>query len=231
MKKVLILAIGCSLDPWKKMYETSKETWDSVEVQGVETIFYFGNPIDENTQDRIYFPIEEGYFNMGYKMLEAFKWALENKEFDYVARINGSCYVDKRELIKYIQILPEKEIFQGGIVEHTPKWMWGGLQFIISRDVIQRVVDNENKFQHNLVEDVALSYLITELGIPYTSGKGCSIDRDGENWRLVGYGGESYTFNNFKSIRDNGNFFYRVKQDGDRKQDEYLMKELYKILK
>ena len=82
MKKVLILAIGCSVPPWKVMRKTSAETWDSINVTGVETVFYYGNPVMPNTSTEIYFPVTESYYTMGEKMLLAFDWALKNKEFD-----------------------------------------------------------------------------------------------------------------------------------------------------
>ena len=49
MKKVLILVLSCETPPYNKMVDTSKSTWDSIEVDGVETIYYFGNHNDKRT--------------------------------------------------------------------------------------------------------------------------------------------------------------------------------------
>lgn len=232
-KKVLILAIGCSLKPWNKMFNTSLETWDSIEVDGVETIFYFGNPMQENTNKASYFPIEEHYNTMGNKMLKAFEWALKNKDFDYIARVNSSCYVDKNELIKHVQTLPEKDLFQGLIVpasENQFSWCWGGGQFIISKDVVSKIIIGQSLWDHNIMEDVALSKIVSDLYIPFTNGVACSIDANlsKDNFAYTCYGTTS--FNSDKVVKAEGQFFYRVKTDRDRSVDEFLMKQLFKVL-
>lgn len=232
MKKVLILAIGCQLKPWDKMIQSSLDTWDSIEVEGVETIFYCGEPLKENTGKIIYFPIKESYSTMGEKMIQAFKWALKNKEFDYIARVNSSCYVDKKELIQHIQTLPDKELFQGLIVPESGKnqaWCWGGGQYIISKDVIQNIVDNRFYWNHELMEDVALSDIATRLNIPFTNGIACSIDKKENGWSYTCY--KTPNFESETIVKAEGQFFYRVKQDFDRAVDELIMKELYNVLK
>ena len=116
LKTCLILVIGCDLEPWRVMAETSQQTWDSVDVKGTETIYYFGRPVKDNTDKAIYFDIEEDYYSMFEKMLCAFEWALQNKEFDFVARVNSSCYCDKKKLIEYVQTLPDENVLAGGFV-------------------------------------------------------------------------------------------------------------------
>jgi len=239
MKTCLILAIGCSLEPWGKMLDTSQKTWDSIFVEGIDTIFYFGNPVKENTDKAIYFPIEESYAKMGEKMLQAFEWVLKNKTFDYIARVNSSCYVDKKELIKHIQALPGTDVFAGLEIKATEterRWMWGGGQFLMSRDAAEKIVENKHLWYHGEMEDKALSYIADDLKIPFTQGKALSIDRDGSNiagWVAIVYGGgESFKFTDFADVKKLDNhFFYRVKQDNDRNMDAYVMQQLYNNLK
>lgn len=233
MKKVLILVVSSQLPPYDVMIETSRNTWDSVYVQDVETVFYCGHPIKEDTEKIIYFNVPEGYFNMGYKLLMAFEWALANKTFDYIARVNSSCYVDKRKLVEYVQELPNKDVFAGGVVAASngnPAWMWGGLQYVISKDVINKIVDNKVLFDHKSMEDVAMSHLVTKIGVTYMSGRACSIDKAENEWRLTGYGSDSFIFNNFSDVVKARHHFYRVKYDQDRSVDKYLMENLFKVL-
>lgn len=234
MKKVLILAIGCQLDPWNKMIQTSLNTWDSISVEGVETIFYCGHPLKQNTDKIIYFDVKENYHTMGEKMLQAFDWALKNKDFDYIARVNGSCFVDKKQLVKFIQALPEFNCFSA--LEVTDKdasmnWAWGGGQFIISKDVIEKIVNNKPYWNHGVMEDVALGRFIHKMNIPYLPGKACSINKTGKGWILIGYGGDSIEFTNFEDVKNLENHFYRVKIDNDRDVDAFLMNELFSVLK
>jgi len=229
MKRVLILTIGCQLSPWDKMIQTSLDTWDSFEIKGVENIFFCGEPVKENTDKIIYFPVEESYFTMSKKMLMAFEWALKNKEFDYIARINSSTYVDKTALAEYIKDLPYNNLFEGIEVEANPKWMVGW-SYIISRDVIQKLVDNSQLFRHDITDDLAISYVANELNIPYSKGKICSIDKRDMGWACISYGGQSFEFSDFKDCNKSGQHFYRVKFDGNRDMDAYLMEQLFKNL-
>jgi hypothetical protein len=230
MKKVLILVVSSVEHPYLKMIDTSLNTWDKVEVEGVETIFYSGIPYVEK-EKLIQFPYKESYSTMGYKMLDAFEFALEHYSFDYIARVNSSCYVDKKKLIEYCNNLEEENVFSCIEVASEPIWAWGGGQFILSKDVVQKVLVNKDKYNHNVMEDVALSRLVDEIGVPYHKGKCCSINEATDGWVLMGYGGDSIEFKNFNEVKKLNNHFYRVKIDRDRSIDEYLMNQLYSVLK
>jgi len=234
MKRVLILAIGCNVRPWDKMFDTSLETWEAVKVEGMETSFYFGNPAKHHLK-AINFDLPETYANMGRKMLSAFEWVLKDKHFDYIARVNSSCYADKKQLIKHVQDLPDKNVLSGIKIDagnqYPFEWLWGGGQFILSRDVVERIWNSRDLWRHDLMEDVALSHIALSLGIPFTDGKACAIDKTENGWRIIQYGGgESFEFTDFEKMKETGQHFYRVKQDLDRSRDAYLMHELYKTL-
>ncbi len=232
MKKVLILVVSADIPPYDKMIQTSLQTWDSINIEHCETVFYCGASNKTNTDKIIYLPVKESLHSMGYKMLIAFDWALKNKEFDYIARVNSSCYVNKKELIKHIQTLPDKNIFAGLKVNHSynQEWLWGGGQFIFSKDVIKELLINKSHWDHDLMEDVAVSFLANKIGIPFTDGKACSIDKNNEGWQLTSYGSESFRFTDFKECAKSNHFFYRVKQDYDRNQDAYIMNQLFENL-
>ena len=72
MKKVLILVLSSNKHPYDVMIDTQMSTWDSFEVDGTQTIFYCGDPVKDNTDKIIYFPIKEEYSTMGHKALLAF---------------------------------------------------------------------------------------------------------------------------------------------------------------
>lgn len=231
MKRVLIMVISSQQPPYDKMADTSQETWDSIEVDGVDAIFYFGSPVRPFTDKRIYLGYKEGYHVMSHKTVDAFWWALENKEFDYIARINSSTYVNKKSLLKYAQTLPEENVFNGLIVEGDAyHWLWGPF-FILSKDVVQKYVDNAHLIDHSVMDDMAISKLMHQLGVNPSCGIGCSIDRSGDKWRAICYGTESFEFSQFSDIiKAKDHWAFRVKQDLDRSQDEYIMRELFKNL-
>lgn len=234
-KKVLIMVLSCDNEPHGKMIETSKQTWDSVVVEGVETMYYCGQSDLPDTDNVIHFPVEESLYTMGQKDIHAYMWALQNKEFDYVARVNSSCYVDKQRLFDYVQGLSRTNVFEGVQAphEHAGTYLWGGAHYIISKDVLKAIVDARGMWRHEFIEDVAMSVLVRDLGIPWSiKGNACSINKREDDWLVICYGGdESYEVKELSEMRKYKNqYFYRVKNDLDRGIDEYVMNELYKHL-
>lgn len=232
MKTVLILNLSCDKSPYDRMITNALNTWDSLEVEGCETIYYCGSG-RESTDKIIRLPIKDSLESMGEKTLQAFEWALKNKTFDYIARVHSSCYVDKKRLIEYVQTLPDKDVFAGAeVTGDTTKWMWGGGHFVISKDVIQKIVDNRSKWDHSVMEDKAMSYVVDSLGIPFTQGKSCSINKTDTGWLLLACGnGINVELFDWVDVKKETNHFYRVKQDGDRNMDGVIMNELFKVLK
>ena len=228
MKRVLIMVVSCEARPYGKMIDTSLLTWDSKEIEGVQTIYYCGTSTQLDTDKIKHFPIKDGLYQMGHKGLLAYEWALNTLEFDYVARVNSSCYVSKKKLLDYVQTLPNENIFEGLKIEDKEDWVWGGGQFIISRDVLQKIVDNKADWRHGEMEDKAMSFLAAKLGIPFKEGNACSINKQEDNWGLLSYGfGESIEFEDFKDVSNSPHYFYRVKQDQRRELDEYIMIKLH----
>ncbi|HSN07961.1 MAG TPA: hypothetical protein VLS85_02930 [Hanamia sp.] len=233
-KKVLILSLAYEKYPYGEMVATAMNTWDSIEVEDCETVFYFGSSSKKSDAKNIYLPIEEGLFNMGRKTLLALEWALNNKEFDYILRPHSCIYVDKKELIKYIQDLPDIGIFGGVKVERKEKFdfIWGGTGFIFSRDIVKTLVDNKHLLGITHMEDEEVTLLASNLGIPFFNfNKSCSIDRKDNWWACISYCEKSKIFSDFSDLKGLGHINYRVKQDGNRAVDKLLMEKLYNALK
>jgi hypothetical protein len=230
MKKILILALSSDWPPYDKMLATSEETWNSIEVPNVETIFVCGSSDKENTDKIKYFNVGNGLFDIGKKNVEAFGWALANKDFDVMLRINASCYVDKKRLVEFVEKLPNENVFAGALVNDVQNWLWGGASFVISRDVVQKIYDNRVHWDHLIMEDRAMSYLVNKLKIPFSEGKSGSIDKTDTGWNCISYGGETISFTDFSELKRLNHHCYRVKCDGNRSQDEAVMRELFKIL-
>ncbi len=239
MKKVLILVISSDFTPYDAMIRTSQNTWDSIEVEGTSTIYYcskLDNPNWKNTDKVMYFDTGNTLNDMMEKNAEMYHWALQNKEFDFVVRLNASAYCDKKRMMEYVQTLPTENVFVGVEVTDAAKgaerWAWGGTQFIFSKDVIQKMVNERHNFRRDIMEDMATSFIINKLGIEYTKGiPSCSIDKSAEGWTCISYIGKSITFTDFSDLKNLGHAFYRVKYDSDRNMDKWIMEELFGVLK
>ena len=229
-KCVLIAVISCQEFPYGDMIGVSQNTWDSVHVDGCETLFYCGWPQKQNTDKIVYFNIQESLHSMGFKDLLFYDYALKNKEWDYMARVNSSCFVHKQNLVDYCQTLKEKEVFEGlnvvtdGVIQFT----WGGGQFLISRDVIEKIVANKGQWNHTEMEDMAMSKLVMRLGITPQAGRACSIDAKGSGWTCMVYGhGSGFDFAHMTEFKfPEGQYFFRIKQDNLRHLEAGIMHEL-----
>ena len=228
--KVLIAVISTRQPPYGAMIDTSKATWDSVDTPDVETIYYVGNPGSPLTDRVLGLPVNDTYANMGHKNLAAWKWMLDNRDFDFMARVNASCFVHKPRLAAHCATLSTTNLLLGGTVAGSnPPWLWGGHQFIMSRDVVQAFVDNKRVWPHIHMDDVALSHAATVLGIPFTQGNiSCSVDPHPEGWQVISSDGNNFSFSDWADIRKSeGTVFFRVKQDLERHKDAMIMHQLH----
>lgn len=239
MKRVLVYVISANIHPWRQMIDTALETWDLDYEEDVPTAYYCGNPPHENPAIKSY-PIDENYKTMGQKDILAYRDSLE-WPWDYMARVNASCYVHKRRLLDHVQTLPEKGVFRGVVLGPTitcgtnRAWMWGGGQFIISRDVMEAMVANSHRWRHDVMEDVAMSELVQECGFSLDSqGRFCSVNRVPGGWSCITYGSPigGFEFSDFAEgiSRLEDQFFFRVKDDADRNVDAQVMRLLKQYL-
>ena len=228
---VLILVLSADVPPYDAMIQTSMDTWDSKQIPGCQTVYYCGESSKSDTDKIIYLPVPDHLFNIGNKTLTAFEWALQNKEFDYIARVHSSIYVNKEQLMDYIPYLNQTGVFSGieAPSQNGFQYVWGGTGYIISKDVIRLIVDNKQHWDHTFMEDESMSLLVRKLGIPFTGGnRACSIDKKEHGWQCTSYCGNSTDFTDFKELAPLKHFFYRVKQDGKRELDKFIMNELFK---
>lgn len=235
MKTALILVLSSDWPPYDRLMQVSMETWDSINVEGLETIYYLAGQ-KQNSDKIIYVDIDKSLQSIGKKTILAFEWALKNKSFDYIARPQANVYMQKNGLLKYIQTLPNTNVYCTIEVKtENPQDKWGwGCGTLWSRDVVQKLVNNQSNLNNAEMEDMALSKLSLRLGVPFTEAVFSSIDNMGTHWRAICYGkGDSFEFKEFSEIPDKApdHFQFRCKQDADRTKDEYVMRELFKYLK
>lgn len=233
--KALILVMSARRSPWGALMDASRETWDSVNHPQAQTLYYCGKATGERLDRVFYSNLSEHLHDLSARTIEALAHSLTIADWDFLARPNSSCYVHKVNLVGHLETLPTKGVMQGLVTTgFTPNFMWGGGQYIFSRDVVEKMVSNRHKWNDRLQEDEALSRLAVVSGIEMNgSGRLASIDKTGDgSFRCLLYGGgESFEFTDFADIRKaDGHFFFRVKQDHDRTQDVRIMRELFQHL-
>lgn len=239
MKKVLALVLSTEKVWYSRLAETSLETWDSQDVDGVETVFYFGhNPNRQSTDKLLFTEVLDDFHNMGRKTLTAFEYALTHRTFDYVFRANASLYIHKPGLLRYVQNWPSENLALGVVAncgefedERFP-FLWGP-GYMLSHDVVQKVVDNQAYWDHRLMDDNAISRLLTSLEVPLDNrGSLASIATKTGGYDFVYYENGAGGGTTLQSLSElpralPNQFAFRVKDDANRDNDVRLMKELY----
>lgn len=239
IKTVLIYVLSSHNPPYGEMVKTAMETWDAEPLEGTRTVYYCGNPVGGDTDRVISFPVEEDLNTIGRKNIMAYRRALE-WPWDFMARTSQSTYVHKGRLLARIQTLPDRGLIQG--IQAAPTWvcgvnrpfLWGGGQFIFTRDTVQMLVANAFKWRHDLMEDVSTSELAQDCGFALNNkGIACSIDKQTDGWLLISSNGKpGFEFTDFAelSTKAEDQFFFRCKYDPDRTVDAEIMRCLKKNL-
>lgn len=236
MKRVVIAVISYSGGWYPELTKCALETWAKDDVPGAEPIFYFDSDYKGSFPKSIKLNHNGGLFGMGRRNLLAFDWLLKHKEWDYLARVNSSCYVRQERLRDYVQNIPEKGLYRGLVTAapHGGKYCWGGGGFIISRDVVQEVVKNGFRMDHREMEDVSLGLLVQKIGFQLDGmGRMCSIDHQPVGYVCIVYNdgaGGGFNFTDFADMKKmDGQHFIRIKQEGKRPHgDIAVMRELKK---
>jgi len=221
MKVLLLIISSPSVDP---VYIKLKDVWRSYMNNNSEIESYF---IEYNaTKDRIienntfYIKGSESY-NPGVreKTIDSFDYFLKSgAKYDYVVRTNISSVWNFRTLLKYLSTLPQSNVYSGIIGYHNNIRFVSGAGFIMSPDIVQRIIDNRTMTHHiNIMDDVDIGAVLDRLGTPFTLGSRTDlITMD--------------MFNNY--VYDDNVYHYRIKQEshGARHEEPVIMKKILDMI-
>lgn len=214
--KVLILVLSVNDKAlYSNFFKVQKKTWDSIKVDGIETLYFFGNSKEEKIQsNRILLKINESIENCGYKTIKAFELT-KFYNYDYIFRTNSSSYIDKEKLYEYLKDKPRNSFYSGVIGDHLGIKFASGSGYIISRDLVNIVLENSTIWNHDYIDDVSLGLLLQKKGyFPVPSTRF-----------------DIYTKNFFHLFFNNipiNYFHYRLKSK-NRLYDVLLMKRIFKL--
>jgi hypothetical protein len=177
--KNIVLVMASSREMYKELEDSVRETWFNDSTDDTAIIFYKdhgGNPsIAEPTFDGsdLVIPCETGdptkNIHLGKITSLAFEWVLENFDFDYLYRSNLGAYVNIERLENFLVDKP-RESFYCGIVGLDSYWLGidvefaSGSGYFLSRDMVDLVVSNKDNIV-NVVDDVALGFMMSSLGV------------------------------------------------------------------
>lgn len=199
------------------LVDVIKNTWDNDMVDGFETIYYYSdNNLDsvKIIDKDIFIPCEDGIDNLGYKVLSTFEFVLNNFEFDYIFKMNCSSYLNKNLLRDLVIDKPRNKFYAGVVGSHGDINFVSGSGTLLSRDLVELILDNKDKWDHSLIEDVSIGKILTSNNvIPYSMNRIDIIN--------------GLDIKKINTICHH----YRCKNDNNREYDIIIMKELYNIYK
>lgn len=230
---VLILVMSARFYPYGMLMDAQRETWDSEDHPQTKTLYYCGRNGPDT--DKVFYSKFHGESleEVAPRTIEAFEKSLE-LDWDYMARPHSSTYVHKKNLVKFCETLPDKDVVCGTLTEGEKPFIWGGCHYVFSRDVIERMVEHKDKWNNSVMEDHSITELVNFLGVPVTEGHSASINQNDGTYTVFVYGhGENFSVTDFNQLTNQiaGHFFVRVKQDMRREEDVRIMKELFKYFK
>ena len=118
-------------------------------------------PSAEIENNQIVTNAPEGWAFLGIKTISAFKCALETLEFDFLFRINTSSYLNVEKMRESLATVEPRNYYAGLKGIHRGQIFASGCGYILSRDLVELVVDNYKSWNHLLIDDVALGELLT----------------------------------------------------------------------
>tara|TARA_A100001011_G_scaffold350314_1_gene389527 strand:- start:739 stop:1488 length:750 start_codon:yes stop_codon:yes gene_type:complete len=168
MKKVIILVMSSKTYPSYITQFFQKLTW--VKDTEYPTIFYFGGSNKPQIKKRnLYLPVSTKRDAMGRKTIEAFKYIKENYDFDYILRTNTSSYIDYECLKNTIETIETPNYCGAVIGQLNNSSFISGAAYILEKSVVDIVIENEDTWDHSVVDDIAISKLLQKNNITFSN--------------------------------------------------------------
>ena len=107
------------------------------------------------------------YFTLGRRYMGLYKWFLAQKEFNFLFTTNTSSYINQKKLIDVIQSFNESDLVYAGflIPEFGENQFVSGAGKLLSRKVVEIIVNNSASYKHSYLEDVDLGHFLREKRI------------------------------------------------------------------
>lgn len=210
MKIIILVLTYLDNSIYSKFYEQQNKTWNSIDVDGVETFFNInGGETQEIKGHFIINNLPETVENEGYKIINCFEKTLD-WDYDYIFHTNSSSYIDKELLYRWLIDKPRENFYSGVVGDYNNQKFASGCGFTLSKDVVKLILNNQEKWEHGDKDDATLGIMLSKLGQKVHPAPRFDLIHD-----------------NISDIPDNF-FHYRCKTS-DRNFDIENMEKIFKI--
>lgn len=163
MKFLVLVICATNSDTYRDLEETIKNTWGKLEDERWEVFYLHADAKIENPYldgNNFYSKSHEKLNAIGRKMIQSFDFFYQNYEFDYIFRTNLSSYVD---LPKLAEVLEQNKFDYDGVIgKHSGIQFASGAGYVISREMVNFVINHKDKWNHSLIDDLALGKLMND---------------------------------------------------------------------
>lgn len=204
------MVLSFNESPYKELMQAQQSSWDSIEVEGVRTVYYYGGrKIDPNEKLPHYTMIHHGankstislefectdeYYLMAGKFSKCLEDVFnppdilkEFNDFDIIFRTNSSSYVNKQKLKEFAASLPKEKLYAGWTFEDSNDFggaCVSGAGIWLSRDTAE-ILRNEIDPAFEMEEDVYIGRILRKQGIVAIDDKS-RVDVTGSTWYVLG---------------------------------------------
>lgn len=178
---ILIMVLSFNESPYKELMQAQQQSWGSVHVPDVDTIYYYGGANKdwyqwvvtpkhpENNSIELQVISTDRYYYMADKFKASLEWLkTNNKNYDIIFRTNSSSYVNKQKLKEFATTLPKEKLYAGWTFHDSNSEDKGkcvsGAGIWLSRDTAE-ILRNEIDPNFEQEEDVYCGRILRERGI------------------------------------------------------------------
>lgn len=163
--KIVILVLSSDIEPYLTLTNTIKNTWGDNKNEDIKIIYYYHkNDIEcdyfDDKTSSLYIKGDETLSNIGYKTIKCFDYVIKNYIFDFIFRTNSSSYVNINELLKFVNDKPRENYCSAPIGIYNNIRFPSGCGYLLSCDIVNKIVKNSLLWNHYLIDDVALGCLL-----------------------------------------------------------------------
>lgn len=135
---------------------------------GVKTQPSKFNILNSETETELEFEASGGWESILSNTLSGMRWALLNREFDFLIRTNVSSYWNIEFTLELLATLPKSGIYAGQRVFALGTELIEGSGMIFSRDVVEKICDGISEIDSTTIDDVAIGRFLADAKIPIT---------------------------------------------------------------
>lgn len=170
-KKVRILVGICSCQSAFSRREGVRESWLTAPAPGVECRFFLGGEVSANEQsDTVGLDAPDSYEDLPAKVLEFFRYALKNYEFDWLFKCDDDTYL---RLDRLESLCDEQYGLIGNHLLAERNSPSGGAGYLLSRDIVEKIVAMPD-IPPTGAEDVIFGQLALDVGaVPLSTDRLC----------------------------------------------------------